>query len=109
MDGWNTTFLLGRPIFRGYVSFREGKGPPRVFFSTVAQPQEIRNQAMAEGDVERERMRMAKTQDRMVGVVEIDGCCRYHLVAIAGMFICIWYILNTYIYLHYNIKIKKIM
>ena len=25
MDGLNTTFLLGRPIFRGYVSFREGK------------------------------------------------------------------------------------
>ncbi len=25
MDGWNTTFLLGRPIFRGYVSFRECK------------------------------------------------------------------------------------
>ena len=25
MDGWNTTFLLGRPIFRGYDSFREGK------------------------------------------------------------------------------------
>ena len=24
MDGWNTTFLLGWPIFRGYVSFREG-------------------------------------------------------------------------------------
>ena len=24
MDGWNTSFLLGRPIFRGYVSFREG-------------------------------------------------------------------------------------
>ncbi len=24
MDGWNTTFLLGMPIFRGYVSFREG-------------------------------------------------------------------------------------
>ena len=25
MDAWNTTFLLGsRPIFRGYVSFREG-------------------------------------------------------------------------------------
>ena len=24
MDGWNTTFLLGRPTFRGYVSFREG-------------------------------------------------------------------------------------
>ena len=25
MDGWNTTFILGRPIFRGFVSFREGK------------------------------------------------------------------------------------
>ena len=26
MDGWNITFLLGRPIFRGYVSFRECTG-----------------------------------------------------------------------------------
>ena len=25
MDGWNTTFLLGSLIFRGYVSFREDK------------------------------------------------------------------------------------
>ena len=25
MDGWNTTVLLMRPIFRGYVNFREGK------------------------------------------------------------------------------------
>ena len=25
MDGWNITSLLGWPIFRGYVSFREGK------------------------------------------------------------------------------------
>ena len=24
MDGWNTTFLLRRLIFKGYVSFREG-------------------------------------------------------------------------------------
>ena len=23
MDGWNTSFLLGWPIFRCYVSFRE--------------------------------------------------------------------------------------
>ena len=23
MDGWNTTFLLGRLVCRGYVSFRE--------------------------------------------------------------------------------------
>ena len=27
MDGWKTTFLLGRPIFRGNVSFREGRLP----------------------------------------------------------------------------------
>ena len=25
MNGWKISFLLGRPIFRGYVSFREGK------------------------------------------------------------------------------------
>ena len=24
MDGWETSFILGRPICRGYVSFREG-------------------------------------------------------------------------------------
>ena len=24
MDGWNTSFLFGWPIFRGYVGFREG-------------------------------------------------------------------------------------
>ena len=24
MDGWKMSFLLGRPIFRGYVSFTEG-------------------------------------------------------------------------------------
>ena len=23
MDGWNISFLLGWPIFRGYISFRE--------------------------------------------------------------------------------------
>ena len=28
MDRWNTTFPLGRPIFRGYVSFREGSCNP---------------------------------------------------------------------------------
>ena len=26
MDGWNSSFLLGWPIFRCYVSFREGTG-----------------------------------------------------------------------------------
>ena len=24
MDGWNISFLLGWPIFRGYISFRDG-------------------------------------------------------------------------------------
>ena len=38
MDGWNTSFLLGCPGFRGYVSFREGssqednKIPPNFAF-----------------------------------------------------------------------------
>ena len=27
MDGWNTNFLLGWTIFRGYVSFRECRSP----------------------------------------------------------------------------------
>ena len=26
MDGWNTSFVLGWPIFRCYISFREGNG-----------------------------------------------------------------------------------
>ena len=30
MDGWNTSFVLGWPIFRCYVSFREGSF--RIFF-----------------------------------------------------------------------------
>ena len=29
MDGWKTTFFLGWPIFRGYVSFREGRSTSR--------------------------------------------------------------------------------
>ena len=36
MDGWNTTFLLGRPIFRGEnVSFREGNLMTPVFQPSV--------------------------------------------------------------------------
>ncbi len=31
MDGWKTTFLLGWPIFSGYVSFREGKQQQKGF------------------------------------------------------------------------------
>ncbi len=49
------------------ITMERYPGPPRVFFDrgSYGKPQEIRHQAMAEGDVERERMRMAKTQDRM--------------------------------------------
>ncbi len=32
MDGWNTTLLLGRPIIRGYVSFREGTSWGECYF-----------------------------------------------------------------------------
>ena len=35
MDGWNTSFLLGWPIFRGYVSFREGKCKTLGYFSQM--------------------------------------------------------------------------
>ncbi len=45
MDGWNTTFLWGRPIFRGYVSLRERtsqkinmkteKGDPTIDFQWI--------------------------------------------------------------------------
>ena len=39
MDGWKISFHLGRPIFRGSVSFREGSLGPfglfKVVFSSV--------------------------------------------------------------------------
>ena len=40
MDGWNTSFLSGWPIFRGYVSFKEGipflvENPYKPSFVTV--------------------------------------------------------------------------
>ena len=36
MDGWNTTFLLRWPIFRCYVSFREGKEQKNLETNDVA-------------------------------------------------------------------------
>ena len=45
-DGWNTTCLLRRPIFRGYVSFREGTVStplPVVFLHVVCQKIENTN------------------------------------------------------------------
>ena len=33
MDGWNSSFLLGRPIFRGYASFRECTCYTHIFCS----------------------------------------------------------------------------
>ena len=38
MDGWNTSFLLGRPIFRGYVSFREGIYIYYIYISKYSMP-----------------------------------------------------------------------
>ena len=42
IDGWKTTFLLEWPIFRAYVSFREGivfvVSPPAVCPQFVARP-----------------------------------------------------------------------
>ena len=35
MDGWNTCFL-GWPIFRGYVSFREGMAPTKIITYDVS-------------------------------------------------------------------------
>ena len=38
MDGWNTTFLLGRPIFRGYVSLVSGSVYSFLFEVLVDSP-----------------------------------------------------------------------
>jgi len=39
IDGWKMNFLLGWPLFRCYVCFREGTAPKRVvsyrFFSEI--------------------------------------------------------------------------
>ena len=40
MDGWKTTFLLGRPIFRGYVSFRDDSLIHPPFHWTLASRQQ---------------------------------------------------------------------
>ena len=39
MNGWNATFLLGRPIFRGYVSFREGKSLQIILCCSISYKQ----------------------------------------------------------------------
>ena len=40
MDGWNTSFLLGWPIFRCYVSFKGGtcQGFSPIFFAQKTPP-----------------------------------------------------------------------
>ena len=38
MDGWKITYLLGRPSFRGYVSFREGHWYELSYFSRLSNP-----------------------------------------------------------------------
>ncbi len=39
MDGWNTNFLLGWPIFRGYVSFRECSGYTMGIHKNICEPE----------------------------------------------------------------------
>ena len=49
MDYWKTTFLLGRPIFRGYVSSRDGikfnfqqdQSPPRLSLKQHVQASDV--------------------------------------------------------------------
>ena len=42
MDGWNTSFLLGWPIFRRYVSFRECI----LFISTMEYPKDFHHSSV---------------------------------------------------------------
>ena len=61
MDGWNTTFILGNPIFTGYVTFREG----RIFLEVALQLETnpVKNAAcrLKRGPVRRET-RLSSTQ-----------------------------------------------
>ena len=41
MDDWKTTFLLGRPILKGYVSFREGNVQKRTCFCGFVESEEL--------------------------------------------------------------------
>ncbi len=68
MDGWNTTFLLGRPIFRCYVSFREGNcchrnkkiyGHPVIYLSISNSPASVAKNNLC-CNASRDFMQMAK-------------------------------------------------
>ncbi len=54
MDGWKTTFLLGRPIFRYYVSFRECNKSPQTHrikkFNTACVESSLRSSRRKEFD-----------------------------------------------------------
>ncbi len=52
MDGWNTTFLFGRPIFRGYVSFKEGNRSVKTQHLVIAAPDLVREIASPDQSVE---------------------------------------------------------
>ena len=43
MDCWKTTFLLGRPIIKGYVSFREGIVQGNTDIDFVLEPRVLPN------------------------------------------------------------------
>ncbi len=62
MDGWNTSFLLGWPIFRCYVSFREGNLRVEVFSGNVRFPPALPNIAGENGP----RMKMYLRNEKKI-------------------------------------------
>ena len=41
MDGWKMSFLLGFPIFRGYVKLQGGMLILRIFFLKIAEGEQV--------------------------------------------------------------------
>ena len=57
MDGCNTSFLLGNPIFRGYVSFREGNLFVGLINGPTVGPWSANSNRSLEGEGQRRRRR----------------------------------------------------
>ena len=65
MDSWNTTFLLGGPIFRGYVSFRECNYESHDFpkMPIAYQKKKLRHLTIFHEDASKQNMHMANPND----------------------------------------------
>ena len=74
IDGWNTIFLLGWPIFRGYVSFREGIlfSQPPAFWPCEGKAEVIKETKMESQGDEGHRFWMM-LEDNIVWMLE-NGC-----------------------------------